>query len=197
MALSFNDFLKELAKTKPKKPVSKKFSADESDDFFDALNGIMSFRRWKDGGLTINPAVSTPKEARPFIDRNIKAFQQRLLRGEIRIAKGPDGNWLPAPADGEIIENQATRTNPCSWHWKLKYKWWGVRLGLNHCGTQWVADNALEAVSSFGLPTWVALALIEVAFWFKVFDTGCGVRIYITWAGIKWVRTRPHTVGIC
>lgn len=198
MPLSFNDFLKELAKAKPKEPISIKLSADEADNFFEALNGIMSFRRWKDG-LIINSVYSLDQSVHPFLNKNIQAFQQRLIRGEVRIAKGPNGDWMPAPADGEPTEIRGKKSNPCSWYWKLKYYWWGVRLGLNHCGAQWVADEALEAVKELGLPWWIALALLEVAVKFKIFDTGCGVRIYLTYAfpTSPVVTTRPHSVGIC
>ncbi|MBP7960898.1 MAG: hypothetical protein KBG20_01700 [Caldilineaceae bacterium] len=204
MALTYAQFLYAIARAEPTKPVAlPEVTPEELDDLSDALHGSLTFRRFEGQigeGLRINRAIRLSAKSQAFLNRNIQAFQQRLSRGEIRIVKGPGGTKIVAGAEGDKTEALGTKSNPCTWYWKLKHYWWGVRLGLNHCAVEWLssgASAAAAAVAAFGISSWISAILVVAASVLKAFDRGCGVRLYITWAGVWWVGPRPKNSDHC
>jgi len=203
MPTKFSDLMKMLRTAKKDIPLSAPdVGHDEGDDLFEQLHGCFVHRTWPPGRgglrLTITAGDSLSPQDGATCQQIIDGFNERLKAGEIRLARGPNGRLMPAPAEGERIENEGM-TNPCQWYWKLKYYWWGVRLGLNHCAVNWLSDTATvgAAISAFGLPPWIGMILRAIAMTLKVFDRGCGVRVYITWGGVSWLTPRPTSVKHC
>ena len=203
MPVQFRDFLKQLPAAQLDKPLNAaEVGPTEGDDLFDELHRCFVHRTWPlgQGGLRLTaPAeASLSQEDRVTCQKIIDGFNERLKAGEIRLARGPNGCLMPAPAEGDRIENEGM-THPCHWYWKLKYYWWGIRLGLNHCAVKWLSDGASRAaaISAFGLPAWIGAILAAIAAVLKTFDRGCGVRLYVTWTGQSWITPRPLRVKRC
>jgi hypothetical protein len=192
MPLNVNQLLTELANAKRGAPVAAKATPDEVEDAFEALDSMFSFNRWT-GGLRVNP-LSGLDPKNPAIQKLLAEFGRMVLGSQARVMRGPGGRWVPVDVDGEL-EKSGVRPNPCTWRWKKRTYWWGVRINLNHCAVEWLggaSTGAAGAVAAFGLAAWIGAVLLAIAATLKAFDVhGTGVFVYITWAGISWVTPRP------
>ena len=91
-------------------------------------------------------------------------------------------------ADGEgPIMTPQHRVGDGRWSWSLSYRWWGVRLSVNHNFLNYLCHNTDWMLSRASLPGWIKIVIRPLGCLLHAADSGAdGSSISITWAGVFW-----------
>lgn len=99
----------------------------------------------------------------------------------------PAGTTLAASGEGTDDVSPMHRVGNGYWSWSLSYKWWGVRLSVNHNFLNYLCNNTAWLLGRAGLPGWVSIIIRPLGCLLHSLDTGAnGSSISITWAGAFW-----------
>lgn len=161
-------------------------------------------------GGTLNP------KQRTGLNVLLRGYNERLQTGDIKVVQGIGGNTTIAPADGRTMnqgigpngivrpdggviindEDQFGAGRDVSpehrigngyWSWSLSYKWWGVRLSVNHNFLNYLCHNTEWMLSRANLPGWIKIVIRPLGCLLHGLDTGAnGASISITWTGVFW-----------
>jgi len=136
--------------------------------------------------LVVNTEVSLSSQEKQVANNLVTAYQTKIDTGELTAAQlRQDEQTLVIP----VQTKQVCSNGRVCW----KYKWWGIRIRLNHCGVEWVSNGG--RVAAAGLPAPVAAAIIFFAAVLKLFDKGCGVQIHWLWFNVSWIK--PKSCSKC
>lgn len=123
------------------------------------------------------------------------SMTQKVQDGSIKIARGPDGQMRPEPADGRYQGNGQGHDerilHPVGngyWSWSTNYSWWGVTVSLNHNYLYYLCRYTSWMIGAAGLPGWIESVLSFLACLPHSLDGGSdGARVYVTWVGAFWI----------
>lgn len=144
-----------------------------------------------------------------------RGYELRVREGAIKLAPANLGGFSIVPTDGRY-KNQGEGANALvfdghsvgdevdaageapsdtpdhriedgRWSWSLSYRWWGVRLSVNHNFLNYLCYNTEWMLSRAGLPTWIKIIIRPLGCLLHGLDSGRdGSSISITWTGAFW-----------
>ncbi|MBF2067554.1 MAG: hypothetical protein IGS39_24520 [Calothrix sp. C42_A2020_038] len=131
--------------------------------------------------LEVNPSTSLNSQEKQAANNLVTAFQEKVRNGEVTASD--------LQKDEQTLEFTVQTKQICSngrvcW----KFKWWGVRIRLNHCAVVWATSAG--SIASLAAPPPVKLAIIFFVSVLKAFDKGCGVQIHWLWVGVSWIKSK-------
>lgn len=208
MPLTLQQLLAELGQARPGQPAQTPLitaaSPDEVEAAFQALDGLFAFTRFgadgRPSGLRPNPAVTLNQAETRVVEQLVDGADRHLRAGHVRLMRAPNREFVLASMEPEVEDTAeasaaampaGAMAAACKMRKWLKWRWWGLRLTLNHCSVTVIAKAgaALSAViASLGLPAIAATVIAAAAGLLTAVDQGEGVRIYITWAGAFWMK---------
>lgn len=182
------------------------------DAAFNSLNGKLRLdpvqSRLKLDG-TFGGAL-TPSQKTGFLNLQ-RGHDTRVSEGAVKVLRGQivpaDGRYaLTGPGliqDNLNQENQLDSLDGLSeaasgaapdhrvgdgrWSWNLSYKWWGVRLSVNHNFLNYLCNNTEWLLGRAGLPGWIKIVIRPLGCLVHRLDSGAdGASISITWSGVFW-----------
>ncbi|MBW4604975.1 MAG: hypothetical protein KME29_36855 [Calothrix sp. FI2-JRJ7] len=166
-------------------------TADEIDAALDALeNKLVRIKASSDSAVAstieVNAVESLTSQEKQAANNLVTAFQEKLKAGEF--------TELDLKQDEQTVEFPLQTKQACSngrvcW----KFKWWGVRIRLNHCAVQWATAGG--NIAALAAPAPIKAAIIFFIAILNAFDKGCGVQIHWLWIGVSWIK--PKSCSKC
>ncbi|BAZ09290.1 hypothetical protein NIES4071_10980 [Calothrix sp. NIES-4071] len=136
--------------------------------------------------LEINAAASLTAQEQQAANNLVTAFQEKLRTGEVTAS---DLKQDEQTLEFSLQTKQACTNGRVCW----KFKWWGVRIRLNHCAVVWATTGG--SIAALAAPVPVKAAILFFVAILKAFDKGCGVQIHWLWFGVSWIK--PKSCSKC
>jgi len=131
--------------------------------------------------LTPNSSVQLTSVEQEAAKNLITGFEQQVQANQINRSalRQKDEETIAFPVNS--LTKQVCSNGRICW----KFKWWGVRIRLNHCAVEWISNGG--SIASLAAPPMVKAAIAAVVGILKLFDTGCGVQIKVPWVFTIWL----------
>ena len=175
------------AKLRPKPDNARELEADE--EFEKSLNQKQQrgLKKIKEGyAKKVREGKITPVKERGRWKLEVEG------RGQGR-EPGPPGALAPpgdAPSEGEapwLPPPTVSHYADGYYSWNIDWKWWGVKISVDHEFLYLICSNASWFVSNAPISSWIKVALRYVGCYPHSRDTaGDGGACYVTWVGVGW-----------
>ncbi len=173
-------------------------SADQIDEALDALEGNLVQLTVPTAPTDSAVAGGDEAAARPTLAVNAQAVAS-LNAQEKQAANNLVNGFQTAVAAGDLT-SAALRQDEQSAEIPLqtkqgcsngrvcwKFKWWGVRIRINHCGVEALSSGG-RLVGSVPGPVTTAIGFFTSVL--RAFDKGCGVQIHWLWINVSYIKSK-------